>query len=41
VTVPSLDGLPVRLVALRATVDSGGVRVDVGCARQPRADFRQ
>ena len=37
VTVPSLDGVPVRLVALHATVESAGIRVDVGCARQVQA----
>ena len=37
VTVPSLEGVPVRLVALHATVESGGLRVDVGCARQVQA----
>jgi hypothetical protein len=34
VAVPSLTGLPVRLVALRATLEADGLRVDVGCSRQ-------
>ena len=34
VAVPSLTGLPVRLIALRATLEADGLRVDVGCSRQ-------